>query len=399
MKSKSRMLSLAVAAAMALSLGGCKAQEKVTGLSPAQIGDVVKDSQKSLSELTGLAADDGDFSSYLKNSYDIAAADCTDGVVWYSSTVSADEVTVLSMADGVDMAQVGQKLLRYLQRRGDTFHGYHPEEESKLRDAVVVTSGQIAALFVCDDSAAARRAFDDCFQNVDTVEATPGAAEPVERDSRGRVVCDPPLEENMTPYNTSTILTAFADGDKSTLTAKDKRILESAESVIGDVIGPEMTDYEKELAVHDWIIEWTDYDKGGFTPIIGRSDPDSSNPYGVLANQKGLCMGYATTFKLFMDMLDIPCIIVVGASSGSRQDHAWNMVKLDEDWYCVDATWDDSDTNLLMDAAAVRALNHQYFNVTSDQMMASDHQWSYDTVPQATATKYAWVDAAPAQNS
>ena len=49
----------------------------------------------------------------------------------------------------------------------------------------------------------------------------------------------------------------------------------------------------------------------------------------ILVEGQAICMGYANTFQLFMDLLDIPCITVIGASSGSREDHAWNLVQLD----------------------------------------------------------------------
>ena len=45
-----------------------------------------------------------------------------------------------------------------------------------------------------------------------------------------------------------------------------------------------------------------------------------------------------------MDELGIPCILVIGEarnSEGSTENHEWNYVQLDENWYAVDATWND----------------------------------------------------------
>ena len=83
-----------------------------------------------------------------------------------------------------------------------------------------------------------------------------------------------------------------------------------------------------------------------------------------------------------MDLLGIECITVVGASFGSSEDHAWNMVKLDGAWYCVDVTWDDP-------GGGGQAI-HRYFNVTSQFMRDTDHQWDYGAVPEATAEEYAY---------
>ena len=101
-------------------------------------------------------------------------------------------------------------------------------------------------------------------------------------------------------------------------------------------------------------------------------------------------MGYANTFQLFMDLLDIPCVTVIGASSDSREDHAWNLVQLDEDWYAVDTTWDDPLGYYENAPAANEANHHTYFNVTSDFLRQTDHQWDYDAVQEAEGTYWTW---------
>lgn len=53
------------------------------------------------------------------------------------------------------------------------------------------------------------------------------------------------------------------------------------------------------------------------------------------------------------------------------------MVRLNGEWYCVDATWD---------AGKEKPARWSYFNVTSDWMADTDHQWDYASVPEATAT-------------
>ena len=146
-----------------------------------------------------------------------------------------------------------------------------------------------------------------------------------------------------------------------------------------------MTDYEKELAIHDWIVTWTDYDvEASNNSPTAKPDPDNDNPYGLFFSKKSICSGYSSTFQLFMDMLGVECITVKGHARDMETDHAWNMVRLDGDWYCVDVTWDDPI------GAPPGYLSHEYFNVTSQYLRDTRHLWEPGSVPEATATAYNW---------
>ena len=145
----------------------------------------------------------------------------------------------------------------------------------------------------------------------------------------------------------------------------------------------ENIDYEKELAIHDWITDWSSF---GYS-VFGRSASDgftagSDTPYGVLIDRSAMCHGYSSTFQLFMDMLDIECIIVYGTPGSNGVEHSWNMVPLDGEWYCVDTAWDDPIGG---------SPGHTYFNVTSEYLrQGSIHRWDESSVPEASATEYAY---------
>ena len=157
--------------------------------------------------------------------------------------------------------------------------------------------------------------------------------------------------------------------------------------VLTEVAPAGLSAYERELAIHDYIIENADYDSDTLSLLpVFEENPNNTNPYGALVDGRAVCSGYSSTFQLFMDLIDVECITVHGQGNASREEHAWNMVRLDGEWYCVDVTWDDPITFGLTSAATA----HRYFNVTSEFMRSTYHYWDSDGVPEATATQYAW---------
>ena len=101
-----------------------------------------------------------------------------------------------------------------------------------------------------------------------------------------------------------------------------------AAAVLDEIITEDMTDYEKELAVYDWMTHSLQYDTG-VLQVIPRTEADADNPYGTLKYHNAVCVGYATTFRLFMQMLDIDCMVVHNTDAY----HSWDLVKLDRpDW-------------------------------------------------------------------
>ena len=93
------------------------------------------------------------------------------------------------------------------------------------------------------------------------------------------------------------------------------------------------SDFESVKAAYDYIINQVDYDYNynNYLDYEGFRD-------GVM-----VCSGYSMAlFHLLVDM-NIPVRMVSGycAEEETVTGHAWNVVKIDEKWYNVDATWDD----------------------------------------------------------
>jgi len=116
--------------------------------------------------------------------------------------------------------------------------------------------------------------------------------------------------------------------------------------------------YEKVVAVHDKIVNNIiyEYDDEG-NP---SSEAYAHNILGVLSVQSGVCESYARTFQLAMNALNIDNVIITGVSND--ENHAWNMVKLDDNkYYYIDCTWDDTTgtTNYLLKGKYVFDVSHK----------------------------------------
>ena len=116
-----------------------------------------------------------------------------------------------------------------------------------------------------------------------------------------------------------------------------------------------MTEFELELYLHDYIIKNCIYDKNA------DKDENSFNIYGALVEQKAVCQGYANAFQLLLSYVGINSYKITGKSQGSN--HIWNVVNIEDEDYYVDITWDDTKDYCMYD----------YFNITTKQLLV-DHK-------------------------
>ncbi len=362
-----------------LCLSGCgREPEEASGWTALQMARAILASQGAAEAVTEL--DGADFAAYAGQCYQLDPRQVEDGAVLAAGGVSALEIAVLRLTE--DGAQAAEALEDYIAARAGAFTGYAPEQAAILAHSTAVSRGRYAALLICSDPAEARAAFNACF------EGPPAEEPPVPLAPRPQ---EPPVsgeeeQDGGWRYDRQRLLSAWEEGGTG-LADRDQVILQACRDLLGEIITEEMSDYEKELAVHDWMIAWAEYDQAALSALPGaQPTPDSDNPYGFFTGRAAICTGYTSTFQLLMDLLDIECVTVEGTAYNGTEDHAWNMVRLDGDWYCVDVTWDDPVSSTPVSPAAA----HMYFNVTSDFMRQFGHQWDEEGVPAAEAGAWAW---------
>lgn len=150
------------------------------------------------------------------------------------------------------------------------------------------------------------------------------------------------------------------------------RIYDVVDGFIDRYITDGMTDFDKELAVHDYIVSNCHY---GYP----ENKDDAYTAYGALVLDRSVCDGYAEAFFVIMSCLGVDCDIVVGSTDEGL--HAWNQVALGGEWYNIDLTWDDS----LPDMG--NYIKHTYVNV-ADDVLERTHTWQKQFYRECTEDTY-----------
>lgn len=144
------------------------------------------------------------------------------------------------------------------------------------------------------------------------------------------------------------------------------------------------SDLQKAIALHDYLAVNCEYD---YTNLKADTLPDEVfNTYGVFVNRSAVCQGYALAYKYLLNQVGIECHMV----TSDAMNHAWNLIKLDGQYYQVDVTWDDPVWDI------VGRASHSYM-FCSDAVFQDEkhkhHDWSVTKGSsvvdyQATDTRY-----------
>lgn len=192
-------------------------------------------------------------------------------------------------------------------------------------------------------------AYDECLSDVD------------ELSSNQQVLSN--INSFVHPYNSFTAVeTKYNSIGKVIITVERnytksdiKAVNEALNYIYTNVIKNE-TDSRKIIKLaHDYIINKTKYDSD-------RSDLQivnykSSIAYGPLIEGYSLCGGYTDAMALILDHYNIPNFKVIS------ENHVWNAVKLNNNWYHLDLTWDDpvaSDGRNILD--------YKFFLITTKEL-------------------------------
>lgn len=145
--------------------------------------------------------------------------------------------------------------------------------------------------------------------------------------------------------------TTYSDSDYCTFTpgyiyteseiSEIQNAMEAGFQEVSSLIPADASDYEKVRIVYTYVIDNTQY----------QASDDDQSIAGVFWKKEAACAGYAGAVQYLLERIGVPCIYVDGSTQGSTEGHAWNIVKLDGEYYYVDATNGDQPDFLNGNAA------------------------------------------------
>lgn len=139
-----------------------------------------------------------------------------------------------------------------------------------------------------------------------------------------------------------------------------------------------MTPEEKVRYFHDHLMKHVKY-MYSVQRVDTLENLEARTVVGPLLNHLGVCAGIAKAFQLLCDQAGIPCFYLSGKAKGMKgwDNHGWNVVRLNGNYYHVDVTWDCSEFQKRGIAC------YQYF-LRGDRFMSKSRTWDRSLFPEMT---------------
>lgn len=167
---------------------------------------------------------------------------------------------------------------------------------------------------------------------------------------------------------------------KLNYTEETKELVDDKINLISDKINEYLVDldglneFEKELAIHDKLSYSVEYSKLEELPRAYHTIE------GTFLEGIGVCDGFTKSLQLILDKVGIDSIIVLGNLDGNA--HAWNLVRLEDEWYHVDLT----SSHSIYDETGI--VNHAYFNLNNNAIKKFSSMDNENILPEVNATAH-----------
>ena len=172
------------------------------------------------------------------------------------------------------------------------------------------------------------------------------------------------------------------------------------------------TTFDKLKVFHDYLVLNSTFEKsdeaGNYNQTIYNAFSGGTSKQGNIQ-----CAGYAKAMQYLCDKAGIDCMVITGTNEKGTS-HAWDKVKVEGEWYNIDATWDDPILSLLSQTTSAagehqcrseqnadkcadlvfihknyspsRFLRHDYFLVSDEEINGISHFPDTEYLPDAACT-------------
>lgn len=165
-----------------------------------------------------------------------------------------------------------------------------------------------------------------------------------------------------------------------------KQLQIETDNIIGNITN-EMTDYDISKYLYDYLIKNVEYN---------LEAENNQTLVSALVDKETVCMGYAKAYEYLLRKAGIESTIVSGY--GNDEAHAWNIVKLDNNWYYTDVTWGNIDYDVNSDILDKiynekssedykKCINYCYLNITEEDLLKSHSIDDKFEIPKCNSTE------------
>ncbi|MGM9943591.1 MAG: transglutaminase domain-containing protein, partial [Lysinibacillus sp.] len=165
--------------------------------------------------------------------------------------------------------------------------------------------------------------------------------------------------------------------DYHTTAEQEAFVNREVKRISGELFTSAMSDFDKVKAVNDYIVLNTTY-----------STQTTASPhaaYAILKEGKGVCQAYALLAYRLLKEAGIDAYYVTGYVEDVG--HAWNLVKVNGEWYHLDTTWNDPVFN--PSAGDMSDYVHYKYFLVPDSIIKLDHEIDDNNYPVATDNSFA----------